>query len=487
MKVRLLLVFVLSGVTVLFGQKKDWAAHYATLIDSVDLRTHLEVLASNAYEGRETGKKGQQMAAAYLIEKFKKIGVAQAPGSTGYEQYFKVVETKPGGSITWSNTTLTFKSDFIYYGAKSKWSVNDLPLMTLETAKLLKPVAYVLVAKIETFELRSEVQRLKVAAPSGLKGIVLLHPNYDQVYEYLEHYTTSPSMRLLDNEQREEIPTIMVNTKSIEASLAKPFRYLIGKGKQSKKASKKAIGVLSGTLNEGETILTSSNVLAFIPGSDPILSKEIIVITAHYDHIGIDNGTVYNGADDDGTGTVALLELAEAFMQAYQEGHGVRRSILIMPVSGEEKGLLGSAYYTDHPLIPLEQTVANLNIDMIGRNDIAHENKTNYIYVIGADRLSDDLHNANEWANTNYTKLELDYRFNDPKDPNQFYYRSDHYNFAKNNIPSVFYFSGVHEDYHQPTDDIEKIIFSKVELVTRLVFHTAWKLANETERPRLKL
>ena len=107
--------------------------------------------------------------------------------------------------------------------------------------------------------------------------------------------------------------------------------------------------------------------------------------------------------------------------------------------------------------------------------------------MIGADRLSDDLHNANEWANTNYTKLELDYRFNDPKDPNQFYYRSDHYNFAKNNIPSVFYFSGVHEDYHQPTDDIEKIIFSKVELVTRLVFHTAWKLANETERPRLKL
>jgi hypothetical protein len=359
--------------------------------------------------------------------------------------------------------------------------------MTLETAKLLKPAAYVLVAKIENFELRAEVQRLKVAAPSGLKGIVLLHANYGQVYEYLEHYTTAPSMRLLDNEQREEIPTIMVNPKSIEASLAKPFHYLIGKGKQPKKISKKTIGVLSASLNEGETILTSSNVLAFIPGSDPILSKEIIVITAHYDHIGIDNGTVYNGADDDGTGTVALLELAEAFMQAYREGHGVRRSILIMPVSGEEKGLLGSSYYTDHPVIPLEQTVANLNIDMIGRNDIAHENKTNYIYVIGADRLSDDLHNANEWANTNYTKLELDYRFNDPKDPNQFYYRSDHYNFAKNNIPSVFYFSGVHEDYHQPTDDIEKIIFSKVELVTRLVFHTAWKLANDTERPKLKL
>ncbi len=478
---------VLFSACTVFAQKKDWAAHYATYIDSMDLRRHLEVLASDAYEGRETGKKGQQMAATYLIENFKKVGVAQAPGMSGFEQFFQVVETKPGGSISWAGKALTFKTDFIYYGAKSKWSATDLPMMTLETAKLLKPMAYILVAPVNSFELRAEVQRLKVAAPSGLKGIVLMHPNYEQVYQYLEHYTTTNSMRLLEGEKKEEIPTIMVNSSTVAPLLTKSFRYLTGKGKQPRKPSKKTIGMFSGSLNDGETVLTSSNVLAFIPGSDPILSKEIVVITAHYDHIGMENGVVFNGADDDGTGTVALLEMAEAFMQAYREGNGVRRSILIMPVSGEEKGLLGSAYYTDHPVIPLEQTVANLNIDMIGRNDIAHENKSDYIYVIGADRLSDDLHAANEWANKTYTKLELDYRFNDPKDPNQFYYRSDHYNFAKNNIPSVFYFSGVHEDYHQATDDVEKIIFSKVEKVTRLVFHTAWKLANDTQRPRLKM
>ena len=154
-----------------------------------------------------------------------------------------------------------------------------------------------------------------------------------------------------------------------------------------------------------------------------------------------------------------------------------------MPVSGEEKGLLGSSYYVSHPALPLSTTIANLNIDMIGRDDIAHEGKSDYIYIIGSNMLSDDLHAANEQANNTFTQLQLDYRFNSTTDPNQFYYRSDHYNFAKNNIPSIFYFSGVHADYHQPTDDVEKINFNKVEKVTKLVFHTAWMLANNPTRP----
>jgi Zn-dependent M28 family amino/carboxypeptidase len=153
-----------------------------------------------------------------------------------------------------------------------------------------------------------------------------------------------------------------------------------------------------------------------------------------------------------------------------------------MPVSGEEKGLLGSDYYSSHPVIPLENTVADLNIDMIGRNDIGHEKDTNYIYIIGSNMLSNDLHDANERMNAKYTQLKLDYKFNSLSDPNQFYYRSDHYNFAKHNIPVIFYFSGVHEDYHQPTDDVEKILFSKTEKVARLVFFTAWEIADASKR-----
>ncbi|MEM9024923.1 MAG: M28 family peptidase, partial [Bacteroidota bacterium] len=190
------------------------------------------------------------------------------------------------------------------------------------------------------------------------------------------------------------------------------------------------------------------------------------------------------GADDDGTGTVSLLEIAEAFQQAKANGHGPRRSILIMPVAGEEKGLLGSRYYTDFPVFPLENTVANLNIDMIGRMDEHHQDP-NYVYLIGSDRLSTDLHAVSEAANADYVNIALDYTYNKPDDPNRFYYRSDHYNFARNGIPVIFYFSGVHEDYHKPTDTIDKIDFEKVEKTARLVFYTAWELANRAERIRV--
>lgn len=471
-----------------FAQKPDLALKYSSYIDSVDLKKHLSVLASDAYEGRETGKKGQKMTAEYLIQSLKEDGCALAPGMTVYEQYFDVIESTPGGNLTIGTHSFTFKTDFIYFGAKRKWKAENLPVYTVEAAKKNKPTAYILVVTLDGMDVRAQVSAIKKDAPLGYKSILLVSKNYAQLYEYLEHYTTQKSMRLADETiEKEEVPTIVIDATAFEKLLTKKQLFLVGKGKNKKSAHKKYITTLTANFNSDETKLTSSNVLAYIPGSDPILSKEIVVITAHYDHIGIDNGVVYNGADDDGTGTVALLEIAEAFMQAKKEGNAPRRSILIMPVSGEEKGLLGSAYYAAHPIIPLENTIADLNIDMIGRNDIAHEKTNDYIYVIGSNMISDDLHNANEAANNKYTQLKLDYKFNDLNDPNQFYYRSDHYNFAKNGIPSVFYFSGVHDDYHQPTDDIEKIIFSKVEKVSRLVFHTAWILANKTERPVLKM
>ena len=228
------------------------------------------------------------------------------------------------------------------------------------------------------------------------------------------------------------------------------------------------------------TTLIAENVLAYVEGSDK--KDELVVITAHYDHVGVEDGVVYNGADDDGSGTVAILEIAEAFALAKAAGHGPRRSVLVMPVSGEERGLLGSQYYSDHPVFPLENTVADLNIDMIGRVDSAHMDSAPYIYIIGSDRLSTDLHRINEEANSTYVGLILDETFNAESDPNRFYYRSDHYNFARKGIPSIFYFSGVHEDYHQPGDDVEKIRFDLLHQRTMLVFHTAWKLANQEER-----
>ena len=228
-----------------------------------------------------------------------------------------------------------------------------------------------------------------------------------------------------------------------------------------------------------EEVITE-NVLGFLEGTDK--KDEVLVVTAHYDHLGKRDDVIYHGADDDGSGTSAVLEIAQAFSEAKKKGNGPRRSILFMTVTGEEKGLLGSEYYTDHPVLPLSKTVANLNIDMI---DDAHLDNENYIYVIGSDKLSQDLHQLSEKANKDYTNLALDYTYNDENDPNRFYYRSDHYNFAKNNVPIIFYFNGVHADYHRPTDTIEKIAFDKMTAITKLVFFTAWGVANREERIKL--
>lgn len=225
----------------------------------------------------------------------------------------------------------------------------------------------------------------------------------------------------------------------------------------------------------------SENIWAYIEGSEK--PNEIIVISAHYDHIGLINGEVYNGADDDGSGTVALLEIAQAFAQAKKEGNGPKRSILFLHFTGEEHGLLGSSYYSQNPLFPLTNTIANINIDMIGRHDEFHNDSSNYVYVIGSDYLSTDLYTICEAANSSYTKLFLDYKYNDRTDPNRFYYRSDHYNFAKNGIPSVFLFTGVHADYHQATDEVDRIEFDALSKRTQLAFVIAWELANRENRP----
>ena len=224
----------------------------------------------------------------------------------------------------------------------------------------------------------------------------------------------------------------------------------------------------------------SENILAYIPGSEK--PEEIIVISAHYDHVGMSNGEIYNGADDDGSGTVALLEIAEAFQDAKKKGKGPKRSILFLHVTGEEHGLLGSDYYTQNPVFPLANTVANLNIDMIGRVDPDHKMNPNYVYVIGSEMLSTELKAISERANTKYTSLLLDYKYDDPADPNRLYYRSDHYNFAKHGVPVAFYFDGIHEDYHKPTDTPDKIDYPLLQKRTQLVFATAWELANRKDR-----
>ena len=234
-------------------------------------------------------------------------------------------------------------------------------------------------------------------------------------------------------------------------------------------------------IEDYDEIINTENVGAIIKGST--YPDEYIVVTAHLDHVGKRGDDIYNGADDDGSGSMALLEIAQAFKLAELNGDGPKRSIIILHVTAEEKGLLGSKFYTDNPLYPLEDTITNLNVDMIGRTDPTRDSDNdNYIYLIGTDRLSSMLHETSERVNKNTVNLELDYRFNASDDPERFYERSDHFNFAKNNIPVIFYFSGTHEDYHGPGDTPDKIRYDLLTKRTKLIFHTAWEIANMDDK-----
>jgi len=225
-----------------------------------------------------------------------------------------------------------------------------------------------------------------------------------------------------------------------------------------------------------EDVKASQNIVAFIEGSQ--FPDEYIYISAHSDHEGIIDGQIYNGADDNGSGTAAVLEMAEAFKQATIDGNGPKRSIVFLHVTAEEIGLHGSRYYTNNPIFPIENTVSTLNIDMIGRVDEDHKNNEDYIYLIGSDRISTELHFIAQTANSTFTNLGIDYTFNAEKDVNRYYYRSDHYNFALKEIPVIFFFNGEHEDYTKPTDTAEKINYPLLSKRTKLIFATAWYLAN---------
>lgn len=232
----------------------------------------------------------------------------------------------------------------------------------------------------------------------------------------------------------------------------------------------------------------AQNVAGILEGADPKLKDEYVVFSAHYDHLPTsDKGEVYHGADDDGSGTVSVLEIA----QALAIGPRPRRSILIVFHTGEELGLFGSEFNTDYePVVPLGKLVADFNIDMVGRSRPegdddprdAHLTDKDSIYIIGADKLSTELNKLNEETNLDTARLKFDYTYNDERNPERFYYRSDHYNYARHGIPIIFYFTGVHRDYHRPSDVVEKIDFEKMERIDRMIFATGWRVANLDHR-----
>jgi Zn-dependent M28 family amino/carboxypeptidase len=238
----------------------------------------------------------------------------------------------------------------------------------------------------------------------------------------------------------------------------------------------------------------TQNVIGILEGSDPVLKNEYVAIGAHYDHVGMNplspnEDKIWNGADDDGSGTVSVLNIAEAFAKGAQKP---RRSILFIWHAGEEKGLWGSEYFTDNPTVPIDKIITELNIDMIGRfQNPGDENhpvnkempKPNEIFTIGNSMMSTELGQIADEVNSSFLKINYNPKYADPNDPNRYFYRSDHFNYARKGIPIIFFMDGTHVDYHQPSDSVEKINFTEMEKVARTIMATGWTLANRDKRP----
>ena len=454
------------------------AQEIAQEIKIEDLMKHLYVLSSDSLEGRETTKPGQKKAAEYIKNQFIKDGIY--PTKTGeYYQKFNVSVTDFNrATLSLNNQKLELISDFYLFG-----NTHDTLISNADVVDVGFGIVDQQYDDYQNLDVQNKVviiqeglppninvsdrwenwrKKQKVATEKGALAVITVKKNYQSSIDRIAPFLLYPQMRMHKDvlSKATYIPNFCISKTT----------YLNYKKELNLTAS------FSVDINyEAET----ENVLGYIEGSQ--YKDELLVISAHYDHIGFDNGEVCNGADDDGSGTVCLLSLAKAFSIAKQKGYDFKRSILFLAVSGEEKGLFGSRYYTDYPIYPLENTIADLNIDMVGRIDTIHTDM-NYIYLIGSDKISMDLHNISEKVNQNYIKMDLDYRYNKDSDPNKFYYRSDHYNFAKNDIPVIFYFSGIHNDYHKPTDDFEKINFDKLHLTAKYVFFTAWELINRDKK-----
>ncbi|MCW3103515.1 MAG: peptidase [Bacteroidetes bacterium] len=499
-------ILLLLFPTILSAQKDTIALRYSQNISAAGMSKNLHVLASDEYEGRETGKKGQKMAAEYIAAQFKAAGIPPYKENTYFQHYPLNLILPAPAEVSINGRTYAGNQDYYSFPGQTEQTINTGNVLFLgygidepaysdyREADVKGRVVMImggepygkdsvsLISGKKTPSLWSTYYKLKPekAREKGAMALLIVVDDIRKGIQDNKHKLESPSMKL--DLGRKEMPVIYISTEMANAILKrtnveKVKKKISSSGKPYKKTAKTKFAII---IKNTVQKIEAENVLGYIEGSD--LKEELIVITAHYDHLGIDGTVVFNGADDDGSGTVAVIQLAEAFAKAKREGHGSRRSMLFMTVSGEEKGLLGSSYYADHPEFPLKNTVCDLNIDMIGRLDEKHTGNPNYVYLIGSDKLSSQLNAISENANKAYTNLELDYTFNDENDRNRFYYRSDHYNFAKNGIPVIFYFNGVHADYHKETDEVEKIDFAKMEKITKLVFFTAWELANRDER-----
>lgn len=478
-----------------------------------DLKRHLSFLASEELGGRYTFSPSNLIAARYLASQLESYGYRGAGRDGSYFQ--RVPLSYRNVDLAASRLTLSdagAKREFIYgdsfvaegptninitgelvfvgYGVSSpRNSYDDYAGLNLKGKIVV--MSSDLSEPLKKLRLNDDEQAEAAAIAHGAIALIRI-PSAQTFWEQLkvefsgQQQLGLPPRPTASGKVLPEITAGPALTKAIAAAMGKESSELV-----SPRKIKPAEFPASAEIKLRVAVKDAppaQNVVGVLEGGDSKLKDEYVVFSAHYDHLKTtDKGEVYRGADDDGSGTVSVLEIAQAFAV----GPRPKRSILIIFHTGEELGLYGSEFNTDYePVVPLKKLVADLNIDMVGRSrpegDVDPRDSRltdkDSIYIIGADKLSTELHKLNEETNMDTAHMRFDYTYNDEKHPERFYYRSDHYNYAKHGIPIIFFFTGVHRDYHQITDVVDKIDFEKMERIDRMIFSLGWRVANLDHR-----
>jgi hypothetical protein len=519
-------ILLLIGILLALGVQAQNKAliKYSKTITASDLEKHLKIIASDEYQGRGTGEKGLDMAADYISKEFKGDNLAGPVKESG-NPYFQEFELE---KKTWTKMELSSGSenlqnnkDFIFFDAPEGQSEYEVVFVGygIHSDKYSdynnvdvkgKIVAFMLgeplgkdgnylatgttspsIKKDTTIEAKFEQLQPKAMASfmRGAKGFIIIDESdadAEKTIGVIKKLMGGPQISLPGGKSAQPtFPVFFMSPGQATRMFGSNLQALRKRMEDSLSIGHSPSGIMAAKIKldavKTTEMINTKNVVGYIEGNK--LKDELLVICGHYDHLGVKEGEIYNGADDNGSGTVGLLEMAEAFSMAKANKKGPQRSILFIAVTGEEKGLLGSKYYAANPVYSLTNTVTALNIDMLGRVDKEHADSSNYIYLIGSDYMSSDLHKLSEETAKIYTpELRIDYTYNAKDHPESLYYRSDQISFAEKGVPVIFYTSGMHDDYHMPGDDVDKIDFNVLEKRLKLVFATAWELANRPER-----
>jgi hypothetical protein len=526
----LTLSFAANGLAQMPAKVGGNATRGAEGITAAQLKDYLYFVASDEMEGRNTPSRGLDTTAKFIAMNLSRWGFKPAGDDGTFFQKIALKRTATDAAKTIldiGGQRLAYGSDYFASAGAAKlagapmvyvgngWFIKSKNIDAYQGIDVKGKTVVIYgndfprgVAQTDLTGQRGVdwIDPATYARQKGASAIVIItspemESDWQKSREQIERGSISVEKFQANNQPRfQRLPTIYLSRKAAE-NLFQSESSSFAQVSQADVAGFNFNAAKSLNFSEetaGETLYTQ-NVVAIWEGSDPVLRNEMVAVGAHYDHVGnspsmgcrpVNGDSLCNGADDDGSGTVGVLSIAEALAKAPKKP---KRSVLFVWHCGEEKGLWGSRYFAQYPTssVDLSKVVAQLNIDMIGRSKKAGDTNPknaelsgeNEIYVIGSKMMSTQLGDLSEAVNKSYLNIQYNYRYDDPKDPNRFFFRSDHFNYAQKGIPIIFWFDGVHEDYHQPGDSPDKIDYNKMEKVSRTVFATMYELADAKSRP----